>query len=347
MRYRQLSNTDLQVSELCLGTMTFGEQNTEQEGFDQLDMAVDHGVNFIDTAEMYPVPPRAETMGRTEEIIGNWLTRRGRRDDIVIATKVAGPGRDWLTYIRGGDNRLDRDNIRQAVNASLRRLQTDVIDLYQLHWPDRETNFFGKLGYVHPDDDASTPLLETLQALGELVDEGKVRHVGVSNETPWGVMRLVQLAAEHGLPRPVSIQNPYNLLNRTFEIGLAEIAHREAVGLLAYSPMAFGVLSGKYLAGQRPAGSRLARFPGYDRYSNLQAQKACHDYVTLARDFGIDPAQMALAYVTSRPFVTSNIIGATSTAQLRSNLDSIELVLDNELLGEIEEIHRRHPNPSP
>ena len=347
MRYRQLSNTDLQVSELCLGTMTFGEQNTEQEGFDQLDMAVDHGVNFIYTAEMYPVPPRAETMGRTEEIIGNWLTRRGRRDDIVIATKVAGPGRDWLTYIRGGDNRLDRDNIRQAVNASLRRLQTDVIDLYQLHWPDRETNFFGKLGYVHPDDDASTPLLETLQALGELVDEGKVRHIGVSNETPWGVMRLVQLAAEHGLPRPVSIQNPYNLLNRTFEIGLAEIAHREAVGLLAYSPMAFGVLSGKYLAGQRPAGSRLARFPGYDRYSNLQAQKACHDYVTLARDFGIDPAQMALAYVTSRPFVTSNIIGATSTAQLRSNLDSIELVLDNELLGEIEEIHRRHPNPSP
>jgi aryl-alcohol dehydrogenase-like predicted oxidoreductase len=347
MQYRELSNTSLQVSEICLGTMTFGEQNTEQEGFDQLDLAVDHGVNFIDTAEMYPVPPRAETMGRTEQIIGNWLARRKRRDDVVIATKVAGPGRDWLTYIRGGDNRLDRDNIRQAVTDSLRRLQTDVIDLYQLHWPDRETNFFGKLGYVHPDDDSATALLDTLQALAELVDEGKIRHIGVSNETPWGVMRLIQLAAEHGLPRPVSIQNPYNLLNRTFEIGLAEVSHREAVGLLAYSPMAFGVLSGKYLGGQRPPGSRLVRFPGYDRYSNLQAQKACHDYVILARDFGIDPAQMALAYVNSRPFVTSNIIGATTTTQLRANLDSTELVLSAELLGEIEEIHRRHPNPSP
>ena len=347
MRYRQLSNTDLKVSELCLGTMTFGEQNTEKEGFDQLDMAVDRGVNFLDTAEMYPVPPRAETMGRTEEIIGNWLARRKRRDDVVIATKVAGPGRDWLPYIRGGNNRLDRDNIRHAVTESLRRLQTDVIDLYQLHWPDRETNFFGKLGYIHPDHDDSTPLLETLQALAELVDEGKIRHIGVSNETPWGVMRLIQLATQHKLPRPVSIQNPYNLLNRTFEIGLAEIGHREAVGLLAYSPLAFGVLSGKYLAGQRPAGARLVRFPGYDRYSNVQAQKACHDYVTLARDFDIDPAQMALAYVTSRPFVTSNIIGATTTAQLRSNLDSMELTLDAELLGEVEEIHRRHPNPSP
>ncbi|MCB1774788.1 MAG: NADP(H)-dependent aldo-keto reductase [Gammaproteobacteria bacterium] len=347
MRYHQLSNTDVQVSELCLGTMTFGEQNTEQEGFDQLDMAVDHGINFIDTAEMYPVPPRAETMGRTETIIGNWLARRKRRDDVIIATKVAGPGRDWLKYIRGGANRLDRDNIRQAVSASLQRLQTDVIDVYQLHWPDRETNCFGKLGYVHPEDDASVPLLETLQVLAELVDEGKIRHVGVSNETPWGVMRLVQMSAEHGLPRPVSIQNPYNLLNRTFEIGLAEIAHRESVGLLAYSPMAFGVLSGKYLAGQRPPGSRLVRFPGYDRYSNVQAQKASHDYVTLARDYGIDPAQMALAYVNSRPFVTSNIIGATSTSQLRSNLKSVDLALGAELLGEIEEIHRRHPNPSP
>jgi len=347
MRYRQLSNTDLQVSELGLGTMTFGEQNTEQEGFDQLDMAVDHGVTFIDTAEMYPVPPRAETMGRTEQIIGNWLARRKRRDDVVIATKVAGPGRDWLPYIRGGNNRLDRDNIRHAVTQSLERLQTDVIDLYQLHWPDRETNFFGKLGYTHPDADDSTPLLETLQALDELVNEGKIRHVGVSNETPWGVMRLIQLAAQHNLPRPVSIQNPYNLLNRTYEIGLAEVGHREAVGLLAYSPMAFGVLSGKYLGGQRPDGARLVRFPGYDRYSNIQAQKACHDYVSLAHDFDIDPAQMALAYVTSRPFVTSNIIGATTTTQLRSNLDSVELALDAELLAEIEEIHRRHPNPSP
>jgi aryl-alcohol dehydrogenase-like predicted oxidoreductase len=347
MLYRQLSNTELRVSALCLGTMTFGQQNTEQEGFAQLDLALERGVNFIDTAEMYPVPPDKESMGRTETIIGRWLQRRGRRDDVIIATKVAGPGRDWLPYIRGGGNCLDAHNIRLAVDASLKRLQTDVIDLYQLHWPDRQTNFFGELGYQHPSPDLSTPLLETLRALGELVSEGKVRYIGVSNETPWGVMRFLQLAEQHGLPRMVSIQNPYNLLNRTFEIGLAEISHREHAGLLAYSPMAFGVLSGKYLAGQRPAGTRLVRFQNYDRYSNLQAQKATHDYVTLARDHGLDPAQMALAFVTSRPFLASNIIGATSLEQLETNLDSVELDLNSDLLADIEGIHRRHPNPSP
>jgi aryl-alcohol dehydrogenase-like predicted oxidoreductase len=347
MIYRRLADSDLEVSALCLGTMTFGEQNTAAEAFEQLDMALDHGVNFIDTAEMYPVPPRQETMGRTETIIGEWLSRRGKRADVVIATKVAGPGRDWLPYIRGGDNHLDRDNIRAAVDASLQRLRTDVIDLYQLHWPERETNFFGKLGYEHAPGPTEVSLLETLRALGELVDEGKIRYVGVSNETPWGVMHLLELASRHGLPRVISIQNPYSLLNRTFEIGLAEISHREAVGLLAYSPLAFGVLTGKYLGGRRPAGSRLALFPGYDRYSNVQAQKACHDYVTLARQHGLDPAQMALAYVTSRPFLASNIIGATSTQQLEINLGSLDLVLDDEVLASIEEIHRRHPNPSP
>ena len=347
MLYRPLSTTGLDVSALCLGTMTFGEQNTEQEAFAQLDMALDAGINLIDTAEMYPVPPRAETMGDTERIIGRWLQRRGCRERVVIASKVAGPGRDWLPYVRGGNNRLDRANIRAAVDDSLRRLQTDVIDLYQLHWPDRQTNYFGKLGYAHPDHDDGIPLLETLQVLGEVVDAGKVRFVGVSNETPWGLMRYLQLAEAHGLPRMVSIQNPYSLLNRTFEIGLTEISHREKVGLLAYSPLGFGVLTGKYLSGMQPAGARLTLYPHYDRYSNPQAQQATRDYITLARDHGLDPAQMALAYVTSRPFVTSNIIGATTIDQLQTNLASSKVELTEALLGEIEAIHRRQPNPSP
>ena len=347
MQYRPLSNTGLEVSAICLGTMTFGEQNNEQQAFELLDMALDAGVNFIDTAEMYSVPPRAETMGSTETIIGRWLKQRGCRDRIILATKVAGPGRDWLSYIRGGDNHLDRRNIFTAVDDSLRRLQTDVIDLYQLHWPERPTNYFGKLGYEYDEGDSGVPLQETLQALGELVADGKVRHVGVSNETPWGLMRYLALADSLDLPRMVSVQNPYSLLNRSFEVGLAEISHRENVGLLAYSPLGFGVLSGKYLSGAQPAGARLTRYPEYDRYSNPQAQKATHDYVRLARDNGLDPAQMALAYVTSRPFVTSNIVGATTTRQLRSNLDSIDVSLDEQLLADIESIHRRHPNPSP
>jgi aryl-alcohol dehydrogenase-like predicted oxidoreductase len=347
MQYRPLSNTGLEVSALCLGTMTYGEQNTEQEAFEQLDMALDAGVNFIDTAEMYSVPPRAETMGSTERIIGRWLQQRGCRDKVVLATKVAGPGHDWLTYIRGGGNHLDRSNIFTAVDDSLRRLQTDVIDLYQLHWPERPTNYFGKLGYEPVDADDGIPLLETLQALGELVDAGKIRHIGVSNETPWGLMRYLSLAESQDLPRMVSIQNPYSLLNRSYEVGLAEISHRENAGLLAYSPLGFGVLSGKYLAGEKPAGARLTLYPDYDRYSNAQAQAATHDYVMLARDHGLDPAQMALAFVTSRPFVTSNIIGATTPEQLRSNLASIDVELDEQLLADIAEIHRRHPNPSP
>ncbi len=347
MIYRPLADTGLTVSALCLGTMTFGEQNNQREAFEQLDMALAAGINFIDTAEMYSIPPRAETMGSTETIIGRWLAERGCRDQVVIATKVAGPGGDWLTYIRGGDNHLDRSNIVAAADASLRRLQTDVIDLYQLHWPERQNNRFGQLGYEHHDDAEPVTLLETLEALGELVRAGKVRHVGISNETPWGLMRLLHLAEQHGLPRVVSIQNPYSLLNRTFEIGLAEVSHRENVGLLAYSPLGFGVLSGKYLNGELPEASRLRLFPDYTRYSNPQAQKATHDYVALARDYGLDPAQMALAFVTSRSFVTSNIIGATSLAQLRSNLDSAELSISDDLLEDIEQIHTRHPNPSP
>ncbi len=250
MQKRTLGKTGLEVTEICLGTMTWGEQNSEQEAFEQLDLATSAGINFIDTAEMYPVPPREKTQGLTETFLGNWLARRGRRDDLVIASKVAGPG-NGLGYLRNGP-RLTRDHIRKACEDSLRRLQTDYIDLYQVHWPDRNTNFFGKLGYVHKADEQMTPIEETLGALDELVKEGKVRHVGLSNETAWGAMEYLRLARENGWPRVASIQNPYNLLNRSFEVGLAEIAHREDVGLLAYSPLAFGTLSGKYLDGQRP-----------------------------------------------------------------------------------------------
>jgi len=347
MEYRPLGSSDIQVSALCLGTMTFGEQNSEADGHAQLDRALAAGVNFIDTAEMYPIPPRQQTQGRTETIIGNWLAKRGCRDRVVLATKVAGPGHDWLPYFRGGNNRLDRRNIEQAVDDSLRRLQTDVIDLYQLHWPDRYTNYFGRLGYTHREDPDATPLLETLQVLGDLVQAGKIRHAGLSNETPWGVMRCLALAEQHGLPRMASIQNPYNLLNRSYEIGLAEISHRERIGLLAYSPLGFGVLSGKYLNGARPAKARLTRYESYTRYSNPQAQAATYEYCKLARDHGLDPAQMALAYVTSRPFLTSNIIGATTLKQLDSNLASTGLTLSDEVLADIEAIQQLHPNPSP
>lgn len=346
MKYSPLGRTGIEVSRLCLGTMTFGEQNSEQEAHAQLDAAADAGINFIDTAEMYPVPPRAETYGHTERCIGSWLRRRGQRERVILATKVMGPSDD-LRYVRGGSTRLDRRNIEAAVEASLQRLGTDYIDLYQLHWPDRRANFFGKLGYNHDAGDDPVPLEETLETLGRLVDAGKIRHIGVSNETPWGVMRMLQLAAERGLPRIASIQNPYNLLNRSFEVGLAEIAHREAVGLLAYSPLGFGVLSGKYLDGKRPAGARLTRFERFQRYTRETAEAPIRAYVETARRHGLDPAQMALAYVTTRPFLTSTIIGATDLRQLATNIASIELELSAEVLAEIETIHVRHPNPCP
>ncbi len=346
MQYRPLGTTGVQVSELCLGTMTFGEQNTEAEAHAQLDRALAADINFIDTAELYPVPPQAETQGRTEAQIGSWLAKRGGRERLILATKVVGAS-DWLPHIRGGRARLDRTNIQTALEASLRRLRTDYIDLYQLHWPDRKTNFFGQLGYLHPEPDDGTPLQETLQVLAELIQAGKIRYVGVSNETPWGTMQCLRLAEVAGLPRIQSIQNPYNLLNRSFEVGLAEIAHRESCGLLAYSPMAFGALSGKYLGGTRPAGARITLFPRFDRYSNPQAERATAAYVALAQEHGLDPAQMALAWVTSRPFVTANIIGATTLEQLEINLASAELILPEPVLEGIEAIHTRHPNPSP
>lgn len=347
MHYRKLGRTDIEVSLICLGTMTFGEQNSQKEAHAQLDYALDHGVNFIDTAELYAIPPRAETYGKTEEFIGNWLQKRGKRDDIVLASKVCGPGADWLPHIRGGQTRLDRHNITKAIDGSLKRLKTDYLDLYQLHWPDRKTNYFGRLGYEHDPDDRPIPIIETLQLLNDLVKEGKVRHLGLSNETPWGVMRFLQMSDCMDMPRVVSIQNPYSLLNRTFEVGLAEIAHREDVGLLAYSPLGFGVLSGKYLDGAHPQGARLSNWPDYDRYSNEQAVAATRAYVQLARDHGLDPAKMALAFVNSRPFLTSNIIGATTMEQLRENIDSVDLKLSQAVIDGIEAIHRNHPNPAP
>ncbi|MEE9101384.1 MULTISPECIES: NADP(H)-dependent aldo-keto reductase [Pseudomonas] len=345
MEYRPLGRTDLNVSALCLGTMTWGEQNTEGEAFAQIERAKAAGLNFIDTAEMYPVPPRAETYTRTEQIIGNWFRQRGDRADWVLASKVAGPGNS-ISHIRDGQLRHDRKNIVEALNGSLKRLQTDWIDLYQLHWPERSTNFFGQLGYQHKEENF-TPLEDTLEVLDEQVRAGKIRHIGLSNETPWGTMRFLQIAQERGWPRAVSIQNPYNLLNRSFEVGLAEIAIREQCGLLAYSPMAFGMLSGKYFGGARPVNARITLFSRFTRYTNPQTASACDRYVSLAREHGLDPAQMALAFVTSRPFVTSNIIGATNLEQLEANLGSFELKLSDEVLAGIEAIHKDQPNPAP
>ncbi|GAB3093211.1 NADP(H)-dependent aldo-keto reductase [Aestuariicella hydrocarbonica] len=347
MEYRQLGKTDVQVSAIALGTMTWGQQNTEAQAFEQMDYALTRGVNFFDTAEMYPVPPRAETFGLTETYIGNWLASRGARDKIVLASKVTGRGDNnpGVQHVRGGP-RLSKAHIQQAIDSSLQRLQTDYLDLYQLHWPERETNFFGKLDYRHGADDGIS-LRETLEALAELVQQGKVRHIGLSNETPWGAMSYLSLAKEFDLPVPVSIQNPYCLVNRSYEIGLAEVSMREQMGLLAYSPLGGGVLSGKYLHGQRPEGARMTLFERFTRYSNERTEAAVADYVALARKYGLDPAQMALAFVTRQEFVTSNIIGATSMAQLKSNIDSWDLVLEPELQADIEEIHRRNPNSAP
>lgn len=346
MQYSRLGHSDLSVSRIALGTMTWGEQNTTAQAFEQLDLAIAAGINFIDAAEMYPVPPRAATYGDTERILGRWLQARGSRDRVIIATKVMSRSTD-LDYVRGGNNRLDRNHISRAVDDSLRRLQTDYIDLYQLHWPERSTNCFGKLGYVHIDEPDVTPIAETLRVLGALVDSGKVRHIGVSNETPWGVMQFLRAAELHGLPRIVAIQNPYSLLNRSFEIGLAEVAHREQLGLLAYSPLGFGVLSGKYLDGARPAAARLTLFERFQRYTKPLCEQAARGYVELAQRHGLDPAQMALSYVHSRPFVTSTLVGATTLDQLRSNIDSLTVTLSPAVLEGIELLHRQIPNPAP
>jgi aryl-alcohol dehydrogenase-like predicted oxidoreductase len=345
MHYHTLGNSDLKVSRICLGTMTFGEQNSEAEAHQMLDYAVSQGVNFLDMAEIYPVPTSVESQGLTEQYVGNWMKLRGNREKVVIASKVSGPA-DMVSYLRQNIC-FDSRNIRIAIEGSLQRLQTDYIDLYQLHWPDRKTNFFGQLGYQHDASKDGVPILETLKVLKELVDEGKVRHIGLSNESPWGVMTFLKYAQMYDLPKVISVQNPYSLLNRTDEIGLAEVLQREAVDMLAYSPLGFGVLSGKYLNDQRPEGARLTLFPSYARYIKPNGVRATQAYVELARRHDLEPAQMALAYVNSRTFVGASIIGATTMSQLKSNIASDELVLSDEILESIESIHHSNPNPSP
>jgi len=344
MDRRRFGSAALDVAVIGQGTWNI-DKDRRPTALAALRRGLDLGLTHIDTAEMYPVPPMAETYATTERYIGNYFKARGDRADWILASKVAGPG-NGITHIRDGQLKMNRQHIVAALHESLKRLQTDWIDLYQLHWPERSTNFFGQLGYRHQDQEF-TPIEETLEVLDEQVKAGKIRHIGLSNETPWGTMKFLELAEARGWPRAVSIQNPYNLLNRSFEVGLAEIAIREQCGLLAYSPLAFGMLSGKYDQGARPAGARITLFSRFARYSNPQSQEACSRYVALARDYGLDPAQMALAYVTQRPFVTSNIIGATSLEQLESNLASHDLLLSDEVIDKIEAIHTAQPNPAP
>lgn len=347
MDYRTLGCTNIEVSALCLGSMTWGEQNSAAEAHEQIDYALDQGINFIDTAEMYPVPPRAETQGRSEQCIGSWLAATGKRDQIVLAGKVSGrSSMDWFRA-DGEPTRLTPQQIRSALEASLRRLQTDYIDLYQLHWPDRRTNFFGKRDYQPAVDDEAVALEDSLGELGRLVEEGKIRHIGLSNETAWGVMHSVARAEYRDLPRIVSIQNPYNLLNRTFEIALAECVEREDIGLLAYSPLAFGVLTGKYLHGARPEHARLTLWERFARYSSERGMAAAAHYIALAEKNGFSPAQMALAFVISRRFVTSTVIGATTIDQLRNGIASIDVTLTDEMLDHIDKIHADDNNPCP
>lgn len=343
MEYTNLGHSDIRVSKICLGTMTFGEQNTEQDAHAQLDYAFAQGVNFIDTAEMYPVPPKEQTQGLTETYIGTWLNKTKAREKIVLASKVAGPG--MMEYLRGGAE-LTAEHINQALDDSLRRLQTDYIDLYQVHWPARNTNFFGRLGYEY-DTTETTPIADTLEVLNDLVKSGKVRAIGISNETPWGAMQYLHLSEQNDWPKIVSVQNPYSLLNRTYEIGLAEISHRESIGLLAYSPLGFGVLTGKYLGDIKPAKGRLTLYERFTRYNNQEATQATKQYVALAQTHGMSPTQMALAYVNSRPFLDANIIGATTLEQLEENISSIDIKLNDAVIEGIEAIHKQLPNPSP
>ncbi|WP_158047352.1 NADP(H)-dependent aldo-keto reductase [Skermanella pratensis] len=347
MEYRPLGRTDVQVSAICLGTMTWGRQNTEAEGHAQMDYALERGVNFWDTAEMYAIPPIEESHGSTERIIGSWFASRGGRDKVVLASKAIGRAPGGFGWVRGGKARLDRENLVRAVEDSLTRLRTDYIDLYQLHWPDRTTARFGARGWKDGDDEGATPIEETLRALDELVRSGKIRHVGLSNETPWGTMAFLRLADELGLPRVVSVQNAYNLLNRTYEDGLAEVSIRERCGLLAYSPLAAATLTGKYLDGRIPPGTRRALDHRKSRYDTVNADAAVRAYQDVAKRHGLDPAQMALAFVTRQPFVTSNIIGATSMEHLKTNIDSIGITLTDAVLKEIEEVNARFPNPCP
>ncbi|MBL4605699.1 MAG: NADP(H)-dependent aldo-keto reductase [Flavobacteriaceae bacterium] len=345
MKYTTLPNTDVKVSKICLGTMTWGEQNTEAEGHEQMDYALEQGVNFFDTAELYSVPASKETYGRTEEIIGTWFKKTGNRDKVVLASKIAGAG-PYTAHIR--ENGFAKEALVSAVENSLRRLQTDYIDLYQLHWPARGTNCFGVRDYPYStaakEAENHFEILETLKGL---IQQGKIRQIGLSNESPWGAMRYLQTSEQHNLPRMSTIQNSYSLIHRSYEYGLSEVSLRENLGLLAYSPLAFGVLSGKYLNGQRPADSRVVLYPNYNRYSSSQSEKAVVEYHKIAQRNGMTLAEMSLAFVNQLPFVTSNIIGATKMQQLKENIGSINIELSEQVLAEIEEVHQLIPNPAP
>ena len=345
MNYNKLGNTDLKVSTICLGTMTWGEQNTEKEGFEQMDFALDHGVNFWDTAELYSIPPKEETFGHTEIIIGNWLKKNHKRDKIILATKVAGPMR---SYLRGGGNNYGIEKMTQAVNDSLKRLQTDYIDLYQLHWPERNTNTFGRLGYEHNDTGNWNKFEDVLGNLKKFVDSGKIRHVGLSNETPWGVSKFLELSREKNLPRMEAIQNPYSLLNRSYEVGLAEISVRENIGLLAYSPLASGYLTGKYRNNRFPKNSRMDRdFDFWTRYRKPNTSLAVEKYYEISKKYNVNFAKMSIKFCEIQPFVTSVIIGATTMEQLKTNIESVNVNLTKEIIKEINEVQKIYPNPCP
>ena len=346
MNYRKLGITDLKVSTICLGTMTWGEQNTQEEGFEQMDYALDQGVNFWDTAELYAVPPRAETFGHTEIIIGNWFKKTKKRKEVILATKVAGPSRE---YLRDGGYNYGIEKMTEAINDSLKRLQTDYIDLYQLHWPERNTNMFGKLGYEHKDKGDWNKFEDVLGNLQKFVKEGKIREVGLSNETPWGVSKYLEITKEKNLPRMMSIQNPYSLLNRTYEIGLAEVSIREQIGLLAYSPLASGYLSGKYRNETYPKGSRIERdweFWKY-RYNTPNLKNAVEEYYKISKKYNLDMSQMSLKFCELQPFMTSVIIGATTMEQLKTDIESVNVNLSDEVIKEINEVQKIYPNPCP
>ena len=345
MKFKKLGTTDLDVSLICLGTMTWGTQNTEKDAFEQMDYSLSEGVNFFDTAELYSVPPNSDSYGKTEVMIGNWFEKRKNREKIILASKVAGPGCSW---IRGGGNNFDEKTIGKAIDGSLKRLKTDYIDLYQLHWPERSTNYFGKRDYTVDSDEGEWNSFESvLEALEKFIQSGKIRYIGMSNETPYGLSKYIELSKNKKLPRMMSVQNPYNLVNRTYEIGMSEISIRERCGLLVYYPLATGALSGKYRNGQMPKKSRQALFKGWERHLNPLAMKAYEEYYKLAKESNMTMAQLAQAFVNTRPFVTSNIIGATTMEQLKENIDSVNIELSDEILSKIDVIHNNNPNPSP
>ena len=344
MNYRKLGNTDLEVSTICLGTMTWGEQNTQREGFEQMDYALDQGVNFWDTAELYAVPPKAETFGHTETIIGNWFEKNKKRDKVILASKVAGPSRK---YLRNGENSFVGKNLDKAINDSLKRLKTDYIDLYQLHWPERNVNNFGKLGYTHKEN-SWNEFEDVLENLKKYIESGKIRYVGLSNETPWGVMKYLKLSKDKDLPRMMSIQNPYSLLNRSYEVGLAEISIREKIGCLAYSPLASGYLSGKYRNGNFPKGSRMERdFDFWTRYRKPNVDKVVEEYFKISKKYDLDISQMSIKFCEVQDFMTSVIIGATTMEQLKTDIESVKVKLDENVIKEINEIQKIYPNTCP